>query len=471
MNTPPNPIASIRDRLDSAPAGPERFLWGATAGVCVSHLLHGTILGGRAADLAGRSVLVATQDQFAAALAFVELDGIAGRLIVCTPDLPSEHLPGVVARGGADAILSDHDRGDGGSGPPLQIRCDRAVTPAEETPITRGKTEWVLLTSGTTGAPKMLVLSFASLTAPLDSGPTNPTSQSAHVVWGTFYAIRRYGGLQIFFRALLGRGSFVLAGAGEPIGDYLARLGAHGATHVSGTPSHWRRALMSPEARAIAPRYVRLSGEIADQGILNALRSFYPRARVCHAFASTEAGVGFEVDDGLEGFPASMIGSSGDVHIKVDDGSLRIRSARNAIGYVGEESSRLTDNEGFVDTGDMVERRGDRYYFLGRRNGIINVGGLKVYPEEVEATINRHPAVRTSIVRSARSSITGSLVVADVVLKRESDRCGACDEIVDFKREILQICHDSLPPHKIPATIRFVPALEIAAAGKLARHA
>ena len=98
MNTPPSPIASIRDRLGSAPARPERFLWGAAASVSVSRLLNGTNLAGRAAELAGRSVLVATQDQFAAALAFVELDGIARRLIVCTPDLPSEHLPGVVAK-------------------------------------------------------------------------------------------------------------------------------------------------------------------------------------------------------------------------------------------------------------------------------------------------------------------------------------------------------------------------------------
>jgi acyl-CoA synthetase (AMP-forming)/AMP-acid ligase II len=287
-------------------------------------------------------------------------------------------------------------------------------------------------------------------------------------VWGTFYDIRRYGGLQIFFRAVLGRGSFVLSGAGESIGDYLVRLGAHGATHVSGTPSHWRRALMSPDARAIAPRYIRLSGEIADQGILNALRSFYPQASVGHAFASTEAGVGFEVNDGLEGFPASLVGAPGDVQIKVADGSLRIRSARNAVRYLGEEHSSLTDDEGFVDTGDMVERRGDRYYFLGRRSGIINVGGLKVYPEEVEAAINRHPAVRMSMVRSRRSPITGSLVAADVVLTTDP---GAGGNGVDVKREILRICHDSLAPHKIPATIRFVPTLDLAAAGKLARHA
>jgi acyl-CoA synthetase (AMP-forming)/AMP-acid ligase II len=164
-----------------------------------------------------------------------------------------------------------------------------------------------------------------------------------------------------------------------------------------------------------------------------------------------------------------MVGAPGDVDIKVDDGSLRIRSARHAVGYAGEEHSTITDADGFVDTGDMVERRGERYYFLGRRSGIINVGGLKVYPEEVEAAINRHPAVRMSMVRSRKSPITGSLVAADVVLK--GGPSGTDDGIVDFEREILQICHDSLAPHKIPATIRFVPGIEIAAAGKLARHA
>ena len=464
MNTPPNPVASIRDSLGNEPQGPERFVWGVRAMVCLGDLLDRTSLGGRAAELAGRSVLITMRDQLAAALALIELDGIARRLIVCTPDLAPHHLPEIVAKARVDAIVSDHDRCDDGVDIPLRVLSNGSLTADEEAPRACCRTEWVLLTSGTTGAPKMLVHSFASLTAPIGAALAPETD----VVWGTFYDIRRYGGLQIFFRAVLGRGSFVLSDAGEPIGDYLVRLGAHGATHVSGTPSHWRRALMSPDARAIAPRYVRLSGEIADQGILNALRSFYPQAGIGHAFASTEAGVGFEVNDGLEGFPASLLAAPGDVEIKVDDGSLRIRSARNAVAYVGEERSPITGDDGFIDTGDMVERRGDRCYFLGRRSGIINVGGLKVYPEEVEAAINRHPAVRMSMVRARRSPMTGSLVAADVVLKQEPD-AGA--RIVDFRREILQICHDHLAPHKIPATIRFVPALELAAAGKLARHA
>src|SRR5438445_7458927 len=103
MNTRPPPMASIRDSLDHAPDGPARFLWGAASSVCLGHLVTGTSLGGRAAELAGRSVLIATRDQCAAALALIELDGMARRLIVCTPDVPPAHLPGVVAQAHVDA--------------------------------------------------------------------------------------------------------------------------------------------------------------------------------------------------------------------------------------------------------------------------------------------------------------------------------------------------------------------------------
>ncbi len=107
--------------------------------------------------------------------------------------------------------------------------------------------------------------------------------------------------------------------------------------------------------------------------------------------------------------------------MKVEDGSLRIRSKRTAHAYVGHKAPPLTDADGFVDTGDMVELRGDRYHFVGRRGGIINIGGLKVHPEEIEAVINRHPEVRMSRARSRRSPITGAIVVADVILADGGD--------------------------------------------------
>jgi acyl-coenzyme A synthetase/AMP-(fatty) acid ligase len=312
----------------------------------------------------------------------------------------------------------------------------------------------------------MVLHTLAGLTGAIKRGTTG----NDPVVWGTFYDIRRYGGLQIFLRALHDGGSLVLSDAKEPVGDFLVRLARHGVTHMSGTPSHWRRALMSPSAHAISPRYVRLSGEIADQAILDNLAAFYGDARIGHAYASTEAGVGFDVNDGGEGFPASLIGAPGDVEMKVVDGTLRIRSPRTALRYVGAGATTLADPDGFVDTGDMLERTGDRYRFAGRKGGIINVGGLKVNPEEVEAVINRHPQVRMSLVHPRKSPITGAIVVAQVVLREQPQADGAEARMGALRGEILDLCRDRLAQHKVPAMIRFVPALSVAASGKLERH-
>jgi acyl-coenzyme A synthetase/AMP-(fatty) acid ligase len=316
--------------------------------------------------------------------------------------------------------------------------------------------------SGTSGVPKIVRHSLEGLCgAILAEG----SSRGAPAVWATFYDIRRYGGLQIFLRAIIGGGSLALSSPGEALADHIARLSAAGVTHISGTPSHWRKLLMSGSAAGFAPRYVRLSGEIADQAVLDGLKQAFPDASVGHAYASTEAGVGFAVNDGLEGFPAGMIGPDRDgVEMKVVDGSLRIRSRRAASAYVGKAVSALTDAGGFVDTGDMVELRGDRYYFVGRRGGIINIGGLKVHPEEIEAVINRHPDVRMSRAKSRKSPITGAIVTADVVLAE-----GAADRAKEIRDQILANCRAQLAAHKTPAVIRFVEALDVTAAGKLAR--
>lgn len=457
MKTPLNPCESIWEQLSSRPDSAGRFLSGAAAGVCIDDLLQGTSLGGRLTELLDRSVLLSTQDQLVAALALMELDGVARRVIICPPDVSTEQFPSLIAKGGVDLIVSDYELNDS-----RWIPCSTDIQPVSSRRRGHRPTEWILLTSGTTGTPKMIVHTLASLTAPIDLN--NDTMRDNGIVWGTFYDIRRYGGLQIFLRATLGRGSMVLSSAGESMADHLARLDSRGVTHLSGTPSHWRRALMSPHAHRIAPRYVRLSGEIVDQPILNALQAFYPNSAVGHAFASTEAGVAFEVNDGLAGFPAVLLGKQGEVEMKLGDDSLQIRSNRTASRYLDTDSGVLADEHGFVDTGDVVELRGDRCYFLGRRNGVINVGGLKVYPEEIEAVINRHPAVRMSMVRPRRNPFTGALVSADVVLKE------LLEPAVNLTSEILEICRQNLPPHKIPATIRCVSTLQVAAAGKLVRR-
>ena len=462
----PDDTATLRSALSVAGPLASRALTGADAHVVLGNLVDGSSLGGRLEELRDRSVLIATTEQLTAALALIELDGVARRVVLSTPDLARNHVPFVMSAAEIDAVVSDHPSPDHDQpGVRCIVRCSSTLSPAAATTVAGpNETEWVLLTSGTTGVPKLVVHTLSSLVGPI----TADSALARPAVWSTFYDIRRYGGLQIFLRALVGGGSLVLSSAEESAAEFLLRAGARGVTHISGTPSHWRRALMSPMAHTIEPRYVRLSGEIADQAILDHLQAFYPEAAVSHAFASTEAGVAFAVSDGRAGFPASLIEEpAGDVEMKIEGGSLRIRSSRTATRYLGPHADRLKDADGFVDTGDMVERREDRYYFVGRRGGIINVGGLKVHPEEVEAVINGHPRVRMSRVRTRKSPITGAIVVADVVLREPQETAAGRAEL---EHELLQFCGRGLPRHKVPAAITFVPSLTVAATGKIARH-
>ena len=207
---------------------------------------------------------------------------------------------------------------------------------------TRVRTEWVLLTSGTTGVPKLVVHTLASLTAAIKRGqvPEQP------IVWSTFYDIRRYGGLQILLRALLGGGSLVLSSAGEPIGGFpgaarRARRHPYLGHAVALAPradepggARDRAALCAPVGRDRRPGDPRQPARVLSAGRRRPRLS--PRPRPVSASRSTT---------GCEGFPASLIGrAGGEVEMKIEDGSLRIRSARTAraLSRRGRRRARAT---------------------------------------------------------------------------------------------------------------------------------
>jgi acyl-CoA synthetase (AMP-forming)/AMP-acid ligase II len=453
---------SLWDLTAASGLPPGRFVSDAAAQVTLADLARKSGLGEAPEVFHGRSVLILCYRQLPAVLALIGLDGLARRVLLCPIDLSPAYLPDVIAEARVDVIVSD------GTGPARRsiagtpvLTLDPALVPVAVRVDDRGcATEWLLFTSGTTGRPKNVVHTLGSLIQPLQDG-----SEANDTVWSTFYDIRRYGGLQILLRALLGGGSLVLSQADESVEDFLTRAGRAGVTRISGTPSHWRRALMSPALKQISPAYVRLSGEVVDQAILKNLAVAFPKASIAHAFATTEAGVAFDVRDGLAGFPAALIDQpDAKVEMRVQDGSLRIRSTCTASCYLGADNT-LTDEHGFIDTGDILELRGDRYHFVGRRQGIINVGGLKVHPEEVEAVINQHPGVQMVRVRGRPSPITGAIVVADIV-RKPSAHSGSFQEMRD---EITQFCQRALPAYKVPAILNEVRSLEIAESGKLVR--
>ncbi len=189
-------------------------------------------------SLDGASVLISSVRQLPAALAMLALDGVARRILLCPTDLDPAHLPTILEEGEVDTVVTD------GTGPASRPGPGVRVVPiASIGGNGAAETEWVLFTSGTTGRPKLAVHTLRSLTGPLAEGP----KQAEGAVWSTFYDIRRYGGLQVLLRALLGGGSLVLSQEGEPVGEFLRRAASASVTHILGTPTHWRRALDAAE--------------------------------------------------------------------------------------------------------------------------------------------------------------------------------------------------------------------------------
>ncbi len=135
---------------------------------------------------------------------------------------------------------------------------------------------------------------------------------------------------------------------------------------------------------------------------------------------------------------------------RVVDGLLEVKAQSAMLGYLNAPSPFTSD--GWFMTDDQVEVDGEYFKILGRKTGIINVGGEKVYPAEIENTISEIPFVKDCIVYGVPNIITGKTVFADVVISADSDTDWA-------KKEIRRICFEKLAKYKVPSRIVIVPSI------------
>ena len=378
------------------------------------------------------------------------LDGRVAGLLLVSSALDPETVRTLARIGGATRIVSDRpDLAD-------------AMLPAEilgRKQDNKVETTWMMTTSGTTGIPKIVPHTLASL-----SRTVRRDAVARAPVWGLLYDMTRFAGLQVALQSLIGGGILAAADTREPLARQVAFMIEAGTTHLSATPTLWRRLLMVPGIEGLSLRQVTLGGEIADQAILDAVSARFPQARVTHIYASTEAGVGFAVNDRKAGFPRAYLDDApGGVGIRVAEDMLWLRPPGGRTArYLDGQPLRL-DADGYVLTGDRIEVTDDRALFLGRDSGVVNVGGVKVYPERVERTIAAVDGVGLAQVAARRSPITGALLVATVVpASPDTDREA-------LKASIVARCRAELEREAVPARINFADSLETNAAGKIRR--
>src|ERR1700678_1758887 len=157
MTMQPTKWTSLWDTLSAAGDMSGRAVIGAEASIALNDLLAGSALYGRGDELSGRSVLVTTTSQFTTASALMELDGIARRIVLCTPDLPVEHLPYIIESANVDAVVSDRTiLGLDVRRPLCFCPTSRKLVAGNYDRKAEHQTEWILLTSGTTGLPKLV---------------------------------------------------------------------------------------------------------------------------------------------------------------------------------------------------------------------------------------------------------------------------------------------------------------------------
>lgn len=301
-----------------------------------------------------------------------------------------------------------------------------------------------LFTSGTTGLPKKVSHSFESLTR-----GCRVSEKHENDVWGYAFNPTHIAGIQVFFQALLNQNTLVrlFELSKEQV---LNSIQTHEITHISATPTFLR--LLSPtNSEFLTVSRITSGGEKFDLNLKTSLKELFPNAKLLNIYASTEAG-NILVSDG----ECFIVGDKDRSLVKILDNELFLKG--DLLGEGVEE--KLID--GWYPTGDIVEIVDEgspmRIRFVSRKNEMINVGGYKVNPSEVEQALSSYPKITDSIVYGKSNSVLGNILCADVICKEEL--------VISELREFLL---KKLQGFKIPRKIRVVDSIEKTRSGKKKR--
>jgi acyl-coenzyme A synthetase/AMP-(fatty) acid ligase len=301
-----------------------------------------------------------------------------------------------------------------------------------------------IFTSGTTGAPKRVDHSVQSLTRTVRTGPKYKGNK-----WGFAYSYTHMAGIQVFFQALL-NGNTIVDLFGKQKSDIINEMVRNQITHISATPTFFR--LLLPLAQPLlSVQKLSVGGEKSSDALVTALHAAFPSAKINNIYASTEAGTLLHAHGAKFCIPDSLSD-----RICIKDSELLVHSS--LLG----SSADIELNDDWFATGDLIEFVDDKqifFRFLSRKTDIINVGGNKVSPLEVEDVLMTLPAIAQAKVYARFSSVLGNILVADVV----------CDNPTITEKWVRDALASLLQDYKVPRKINFVTQMTLTRTGKLQR--
>lgn len=306
----------------------------------------------------------------------------------------------------------------------------------------------VLFSSGSTGKPKAMIHDLDTLLDFYQDRRQKP------VVFLIFLMFDHIGGINTLLNALSMGGRLILPGNRDA--EHICRLVEKYKVKVLPASPSFLNLLLISEAYTCynlkSLRMITYGTEGMPESLLFKIKQVFPKVRLLQTFGTSETGIArtsskasdstfFKIDDP-------------DVEYKIVDGELWLKSGTQVLGYLNADNNAF-DEQGWFKTGDLVEQVDDNYMrIIGRNKEIINVGGEKVHPADVENVLIQISEIADCMVYGQSNAITGHHVVADVVLNHDMSR-------KDAKKLIRKFCQRHLEQYKIPAKINFVEKIEL----------
>jgi acyl-CoA synthetase (AMP-forming)/AMP-acid ligase II len=319
--------------------------------------------------------------------------------------------------------------------------------PLETTLIEKNHAGLILFSSGITGESKGMVHDLDVL---INSYKKASIKDINSLLFLTFDHI---GGIDSMLRILSGGGTITLPVERDPF--YICKIiEQHRVNVLPCSPTFLNMLIISEAYKAADLSSLEIIGYGAEpmpEYLLNKLITIFPNIRFQQKFGTSETNAIRVKNRSKESLFMKI--EDPNIEYKIINNELWLKSRTQILGYLNTENDSF--EQGWFKTGDIVETADDGYFkIIGRKKEVINVGGEKVYPSEVENIILQHEKVEDCIVYGVKNLITGESVIAEVklIINNNPD---------NIKREIKQLCLKSLDHYKCPSKIKIVEEINI----------
>ncbi|MDA7809914.1 fatty acid--CoA ligase family protein [Flavobacteriaceae bacterium] len=308
------------------------------------------------------------------------------------------------------------------------------------------KSGLIIFSSGSTGKPKAMVHDMDNLVS------VYLNKRIRNISFMVFLMFDHIGGINTLFNCLSTGATVVIPSRRDPE-EVISLIDKYKVQILPTSPTFLNLMLMSGVLNKYdtsSLRMITYGTEVMPVSLLDRLKKSFNKVKFLQTFGTSETGI-----------IKSSSKSSSSTFIKLDDpdqeykivkGELWLRSKTQVLGYMNHSMESFTD-DGWFMTGDLVEQDGEYIKIKGRLKEVINVGGEKVLPAEIESVLLSHADVKDCTVHGELNPITGQTVIANVTIKEGLDK-----KII--RKQLKSFCRDNLEAYKVPTKFKFVEANE-----------